>query len=96
VSIEVDYAWKSAVNVVPPSTLARAVTQPGFGLLNARANLHVDTWNMDVAVFGQNLTNKEYFDQGYNVAGAGFDFDQLYLGGSPRTFGIEVIKKFGK
>jgi iron complex outermembrane receptor protein len=96
VSVEIDYVWKSAVNVVPASTLVQAVTQPAFGLLNARANLHVEAWNMDVAVFGQNLTNKEYFDQGYNVAGAGFDFDQLYLGGAPRTFGVEVLEKFGK
>jgi iron complex outermembrane receptor protein len=95
-SIEVDYAWKSAVDVVPPSTLVQAVTQPGFGLLNARANVHLDASNLDVAVFGQNLTNKEYFDQGYNVAGDGFDFDHLFLGGAPRTFGVEVSKKFGK
>lgn len=96
VSIELDYAWKSAVDVIPPSTLVQAVTQTGYGLLNARANLHVDAWNMDVALFAQNLTNREYFDQGYNVAGDGFDFDHLYLGGAPRTFGIEVIEKFGK
>jgi iron complex outermembrane receptor protein len=96
VSIELDYAWKSAVNVVPPSTLLQAVTQPGYGLLNARANLHMDAWNMDVALFGQNLTNKVYFDQGYNVAGDGFDFDHVFIGGPPRTFGIELIKKFGK
>jgi outer membrane receptor protein involved in Fe transport len=51
---------------------------------------------MDVAVVGQNLTNKEYFDQGFNVAAPGFDFDQLYIGGPPRTFGVELVKKFGK
>jgi iron complex outermembrane receptor protein len=95
-SIQLDYAWKSAVDAVPPSTLVAAVTQPGYGLLNARANLHLDAWNMDVAVFGQNLTNKEYFDQGFNVAGAGLDFDQVFLGGPPRTFGVELVKKFGE
>ena len=46
--------------------------------------------------FGQNLTNKFYFDQGYNVGGDGFDFDHVFVGGPPRTFGIELIKKFGK
>jgi iron complex outermembrane receptor protein len=96
VSIELDYSWKSAVNAVPPSTLVNAVTQPGYGLLNARAALHLDVWDMDVAVFGQNLTNKVYFDQGYNVAAAGFDFDHVFLGGPPRTFGVEIVKKFGK
>jgi iron complex outermembrane recepter protein len=95
-SIELDYARKSAVNVVPPSTLVDAVTQPGYGLLNARATLHLERWNMDVAVFGQNLTNKEFFEQGFNVAAPGFDFDDVYIGGAPRTFGVELIKKFGK
>jgi iron complex outermembrane receptor protein len=95
-SIELDYAWKSAVNVVPPTTLVQAVTQSGYGLLNARANLHLESWNMDVAAFGQNLTNKIYFDQGYNLSGAGLDFDELYIGGPPRTFGVEIVKKFGK
>jgi iron complex outermembrane receptor protein len=95
-SLQLNYAWKGAVNVVPPTTLIQSVTQPAYGLLNARANLHLDAWNMDVAVFGQNLTNKEYFDQGFNVAQAGFDFNQVYLGGPPRTFGVELVKKFGK
>jgi iron complex outermembrane receptor protein len=93
-SIELDYAWKGAVNVVPPSTLPETVTQPGYGLLNARANLHLDAWKMDVAVFGQNLTNKEYFDNGYNVPSTGFDFSQLFLGSAPRTFGVELVKGF--
>ena len=93
-AIELDYAWKGAVNVVPPSTLPETVTQPGYGLLNARANLHLDAWKMDIAVFGQNLTNKEYFDNGYNVSAPGFDFSQLFLGSTPRTFGVELIKSF--
>jgi iron complex outermembrane receptor protein len=93
-SIELDYAWKGAVNVVPPSTFAQTVTQPGYGLLNARANLHLDAWKMDLAVFGQNLTNKEYFDNGYNVSAPGFDFSQLFLGSTPRTFGVELVKSF--
>jgi iron complex outermembrane receptor protein len=95
-TLELDYVWKSSVDVVPASTLVRAVTQPGYGLLNARANLHLEAWNMDVAVFGQNLTNKVYFDQGFNVSGAGLDFDELFIGGPARTFGAEFIKKFGK
>jgi iron complex outermembrane receptor protein len=99
-SIELDYAWKSAVNVVPVSTFVNAVTQPGYGLLNARANLHLDGWNMDVAVFGQNLTDKEYFDQGYDVAGKdpfgrAYDLPQVFVGSTPRTYGVELVKKFG-
>jgi outer membrane receptor protein involved in Fe transport len=49
---------------------------------------------MDLAVFGQNLTNKEYFDNGYNVSAPGFDFSQLFLGSTPRTFGVELVKSF--
>ncbi len=96
-SFELDYAWKSAINVVPTTTLVQAATQPPYGLLNARANVHLDAWNMDVAVFGQNLTNKVYFDQGSGgVIAPGFDLPLLYLAGSPRTYGIEIIKKFGR
>jgi iron complex outermembrane receptor protein len=96
VSVELDYAWKSAVNVVPTTTLVQAGTQEGYGLINARANLHLDAWNMDLAVLGQNLTNKVYFNQGVNVTAPGFDLPLLYIGGPPRTFGIEIIKKFGQ
>jgi iron complex outermembrane recepter protein len=97
-SVELDYVWKSAVNVAPTTTptFTKFETQPGYGLLNARLNLHLDAWNMDVAVFGQNLTNKYYFDQGGTINGDGYDLFSVYVGGPPRTFGIELVKKFGE
>lgn len=93
-SLEVDYAWKSAVDVNPASTLASSVTQPGYGLLNARLNLHLDAWNMDIAVFSQNLTDVSYFDQGFGFQAPGLDFNEVLVG-PPRTFGVELVKKFG-
>jgi iron complex outermembrane receptor protein len=92
-SIELDYSWKSAVNLVPTSTLVQQVTQPSYGLLDARANWHLDALDLDVALFGKNLTDKGYIDQGFNLEFAGFDLAWL---APPRTYGIEVIKKFGK
>jgi iron complex outermembrane receptor protein len=96
-SLEVDYDWKSAVNVAPTTSFVNEVTQSAYGLLDARANLHVAAWDADVALFGRNLTNKEYFDQGFNLAFSGFvDFNDLFLGGTPRTWGVEFVKKFGE
>ena len=99
-SLEVDYIWKSSIDVVNagPSIFRSANTQPGYGLLNARVNLHVDAWNFDIAVFGQNLTDEFYIDQGFDLSlpGAGFAVDVAYVGGAPRTFGLEIIKKFGE
>jgi iron complex outermembrane receptor protein len=92
-SIEFDYSWKSAVNLVPTATLVQQVTQGSYGLLDARANWHFDALELDVALFGKNLTNKTFFDQGSNLEFGGFD---TVFEGPPRIYGMEVIKKFGK
>jgi iron complex outermembrane receptor protein len=93
-SIEVDYYLQTAVNVVPQGTLlAQQNTQPSYGLLGARATWHLDAQDLDVALFGKNLTNKKYVDQGFAVESAGFDIAYV---APPRIYGIEVIKKFGK
>jgi iron complex outermembrane receptor protein len=93
-SVELDYSWKSDVNVVPQGTLlARQNTQGSYGLLDARVNWHLDAPDVDLALFGKNLTNKTFFDQGYTVEVVGFD---VVLEGPPRIFGVEVLKKFGK
>jgi len=84
----------SAVNFVPQGTLlVKQNTQSSYGLLNARVNWHLDAPDVDLSFFGKNLTNKTFFDQGYTVEVAGFD---VVLYGPPRTYGIEVIKKFGQ
>lgn len=90
---ELDYDWKSAVNLAGHAVYADQVTQGSYGLLNGRINLHLDARNLDVALYGRNLTNVNYADQAFTLEQGGFN--QKYLG-VPREYGVEVSMKFGK
>lgn len=91
-AINVDYNWQSKVVLDPTAVLRSQVTQRGFGLLSGRINLHLDGAGLDVALFGKNLTAKKYYDQAFSLEFGGFN---LGFPGGVRTFGIEIIKKFG-
>jgi hypothetical protein len=45
-----------------------------------------------VAVFGRNLTNKDYFSGAIRFQSLGFSNGYT---GEPRTYGIQFIKRFG-
>jgi iron complex outermembrane recepter protein len=93
-SVQADYHWQSAVNLAPQDLDPAAYTQSAYGLLNGRVNLHVNSINTDIAIFGKNLTNKEYFVAGESLeASIGFG---VLVTGQPRIFGVDVIKHFGK
>jgi iron complex outermembrane receptor protein len=92
VLFELDYDWKSTTDLVGQAALQSQVTQPGYGLLNGRINLHVDALNLDVAAFGKNITNKKYWAQATDLEVVGYN--QTYRG-APAIFGVEVIKHFG-
>jgi hypothetical protein len=57
------------------------------GLLNARVNLHLQAWGVDVALFGKNITSEEYYEQAVGVETIG-----ILLGypAPPATFGMQV------
>jgi iron complex outermembrane receptor protein len=90
---QVDYDWKGTVNLAGHAVYASQVTQPAYGLLNARINLHIDARNMDVALYGKNVTNVRYADQAFTLEQGGFN--ELDLA-PPAIYGIEVSVKFGK
>ena len=90
---QLDYDWKSAVNLAGHAVYANQVTQGAYGLLNARINLHFDARNLDVALFGKNMTNVRYSDQALTLEQGGFN--ELYWG-APATFGVEISMKFGR
>jgi iron complex outermembrane receptor protein len=90
---ELDYDWKSAVNLAAHAVYADQVTQASYGLLNGRINLHLDARNLDIALFGKNITNVRYADQAFTLEQGGFN--QEYLG-PPGIYGIEVSMKFGR
>lgn len=90
---ELDYDWKSAVNLAGHAVYADEVTQGAYGLLNGRINLHLEGRNLDIALFGKNITNVRYADQAFTLEQGGFN--QKYLG-TPRIYGVEVSMKFGR
>jgi iron complex outermembrane receptor protein len=61
------------------------------GLLNGRINLHLDTANLDVALFGRNITNKRYYDQSFTLESIGVN---MAYAAPPGVYGIELIKRF--
>jgi iron complex outermembrane recepter protein len=98
---EVEYNWQSANALAPtagelvpghPEFISLGI-QPSYGLINARINAHVQAWDMDIALFGKNLAGKEYYDDMYTNINLGWSRGYV---GAPRTYGVEVIKKFGK
>lgn len=84
-----NYAYTSRVIYQPTAADRASVTQPAFGLLDARLNWHIASQNLDVALFGKNLTNKLYFSS-ISVTGP-FNIGSV---GEPRTYGIQVRKTF--
>jgi iron complex outermembrane receptor protein len=91
---EVDWYWRSGTDLAPQIQTAPRYTQfqPGYGLLNSRLAFDIDQYGLTVALFGKNLADRRYLTNvttqygtlGYVVGGAG----------DPRTFGVDVHKKF--
>jgi iron complex outermembrane receptor protein len=90
---ELDYDWKSTTVLDGKAVLQSQVTQPAYGLLNGRINLHVNALDLDVAAFGKNITNKKYWAQALSEESLGLNLTDR---GAPATFGVEVIKHFGR
>lgn len=57
-------------------------SQPGYGIVNARAGLTAK--NYEIAVWGRNINDKRYVSWGYGS----------YLLGSPRMYGVTLTGKF--
>jgi iron complex outermembrane receptor protein len=95
VSAQLDYSWKSRTDLGPTAVDRDAVTQGGYGLLNARVQWHVDRWDADIAMFGKNITNKHYYTQvsANDTSVLGVDFGYA---GAPAVYGVEITKAFGR
>ncbi|MCB2551831.1 TonB-dependent receptor, partial [Listeria monocytogenes] len=67
---------------------------PGYGLLNARFTVEFDAHNIELAIYGKNLTKKEYnVRQFADVYAAGLGFATDFIG-EPRTYGASLTKRF--
>jgi iron complex outermembrane recepter protein len=65
---------------------------PGYGLVNARVALTLDQPNVEIAVWGRNLGNKEYYVQQFDSY-AGLGTSENFQG-DPRTYGVTFTYHF--
>ena len=90
-----DYSYRSTFDFEPDNhslDSAASVLQSGYGLLNGRIAQTITAWQLEVALWGRNLTNKQYFAGANDFSGQlGFAYT---IPGIPRTFGVEVRKNF--
>jgi len=70
--------------------VADRLSQGGYGLLNGQLSWTDRTDNFSVALYGQNLGNKQYTVAQFAQPGLG----DTYVAGSPRMYGIRVHAKF--
>ena len=106
VSAHLDYAWRDKLvyTVDTASPLQPAAVQavyalqnelgviPSYGLLDGRLALNLDNPNVEIALWGKNLTNEEYYQQQFDIyqgLGLAEDFQ-----GDPRTFGVTFTYRF--
>lgn len=91
IRFNVNYSWIDNVAYRNGADDVPSVTQSAFGLLDGRITWSIYGQDLDVSVFGKNLTNKRYIQAATNVEGLGYNFA---FPGDPRTFGIQVRKNF--
>jgi len=89
----VDYNYRSTVRFYDTAGFsalqAAAVSQKGYGLLNANASFEFKP--VTITVWGKNLTDKEYFARTQNFVAAGFNVGAV---GEPATYGASVKYTF--
>jgi iron complex outermembrane recepter protein len=88
----VNWTWQDDLTLVPDVPEYKFVTQKAYGLLSGRIGLNIDDWDAEVAVFGRNLLDKEYYSGAIRFQALGLS---NAFTGEPRTYGIQFIKRFG-
>jgi len=88
--INLNYSYKDAYNFdFVAHELSAPLRQKAYGLLNARISYVSEGDRWSVGVWGNNLTDKIYFD---DVVGAGTGLRASY--GDPRTYGVDFKVTF--
>jgi outer membrane receptor protein involved in Fe transport len=88
--VEVDYTWQSGTH---PSSINHPVTKnSAYGLFNGRITLDLPEQNVQLALSGRNLADREYFYSGiwyrtFNI------LTRTYA--PPRQVGVEITYRFG-
>jgi iron complex outermembrane receptor protein len=89
-----NWVWQDDLVLSPENPEFKInATQKAYGLLSGRIAMKVDAWDAEVALFGRNLLDKEYYSTAINFSGLGF---MTGYTGEPRTYGLQFIKRFGQ
>lgn len=92
VSFNLTYAGQSSVVLRPEAVNRAQLFQKGYGLLSGRLSAKIDAIDAEIAIFGRNLTKTRYDTAAVSLESLGFN---MLLAGEPRTFGVQLTKKFG-
>jgi iron complex outermembrane receptor protein len=65
--------------------------QGAYAITDARVTLKLDKLNAEAAVYVRNLTDKSYIASVTDLAALGY---RVVSFGDPRTYGVEVKKRF--
>lgn len=90
VSFSGDVYWQDDTNVNIASAIP--IIQRDFALVNGRIEVKIDSADVTVAGYMRNVFDKKYIIQVYDLRGSFGVVNANY--GDPRTFGIEVTKRF--
>ena len=103
VTLHIDWHWRSETPYLPgytngPTGQGYTVQDP-YGILNARIAYKPSKGDWELALWGQNLTNKTYLTDIFNSTGTptapgGLGFIEQASAAPPLTFGGEVTWKF--
>lgn len=91
IRLNLNWQYTSTVDLRPGTPTESSVTQPGYGLLDARISWNIDSLKLNIAIFGKNLLDKRYLNAAVNLQSRGYNGGYT---GDPRTFGVQVRKSF--
>jgi iron complex outermembrane receptor protein len=92
------YMYQTPAPSLPPDVLAQYAIQnalnktPAFGLLNARVSFTLNEPNLEFALWGRNLTERQYLTYEFNSY-TGLGMVNGYQG-DPRTYGATINYRF--
>jgi iron complex outermembrane receptor protein len=61
--------------------------EPGYGLLDLQVGYRLPAHDMQISIYGKNLTNREYFTSVFETAGP---VGNVGAPGAPRTYGVKL------
>lgn len=99
-TLHVDYSYRTKVYALPPydknlsaaanKALIETARISGYGLLNAKVTVKLIDYNLELSLFGRNITKKDYFVRLLPLQGNALGITS-YGPGEPRTIGVSAL-----